>query len=168
METVLYKRHPTHAHLFCGNNGLIWSTKRSKFLITKNTDGRTCIYINKHKKALGYRLVWESHVGNIESDKEINHINGIPSDDRLVNLEAVSHRENMLHAYSLGLSSQKHGAASRNAKITEEQAIEIISNKDATSFELCKLYEVSASTIRTVRNGGGWKHLDHIRRKVGR
>lgn len=167
MESVLYKRHPIHTHLFCGNNGMIWSTKTCKFLVAKNKDGRSCIWINKNKKELGYRLVWESHIGKIPKDLEINHINGISSDDGLENLEAISHLENMRHAFSTGLVRPKHGTASGNAKLTENQAIEIILNKEATSFELGKLYGVSASTIRTVMNGGGWKHLDNIRKDSG-
>jgi hypothetical protein len=166
MESVLYKRHPIYTHLFCGDNGYIWSTKRCKFLTGKLTDGRSFIWISKAKKELGYRLVWETHVGKICHNKEINHINGISSDDRLENLEAVSHLENMRHAYALGLIRPKHGTASGNAKLTEDQAIEIIMNTKMTSFELCKNYGVSASTIRTVRNGGGWKHLDKYREEA--
>lgn len=166
MESVLYKRHPTHTHLFCGSNGEIWSTKRCRFLTAKSRYGRSQIWINKHRKELGYRLVWESHIGKIPINMEINHINGISSDDRLENLEAISHLENMRHAYALGLIRPKHGTASGNAKLTEEQAIEIIMNTRMTSFELCKNYGVSASTIRTVRNGGGWRHLDKYREEA--
>lgn len=166
MEAVLYKRHPVYSYLFCSNNGDIWSLKRNKFLIAKNTDGRSCIWVSKDKKELGYRLVWESHVGKIPESLEINHINGISSDDRLCNLEAITHQENMAHASAIGLIRPKYGTASGNAKLTEMQAIEIILSVNISSFKLCKLYGVSASTIRTVRNGGGWKHLDKFREEA--
>lgn len=50
-----------------------------------------------------HRIVWESVNGPVPSGLEINHINGTKTDNRLVNLEAVTRRENVLHAIALGL-----------------------------------------------------------------
>lgn len=43
------------------------------------------------------RVVWEVFRGEIPDDKEIDHINTVPSDNRLENLRVVTHRENLLN-----------------------------------------------------------------------
>lgn len=52
---------------------------------------------------MAHRMVWESVHGPIPPGKEINHINGIKSDNRIANLEAVTPSENTKHAYRIGL-----------------------------------------------------------------
>ena len=45
---------------------------------------------------------------------EVNHINGLPGDDRLENLELVNRSENVLHAYKTGLRSDNKPVQIRN------------------------------------------------------
>ena len=47
------------------------------------------------KDARAHRLVWEAFNGPIAHGLEINHKNGIKTDNRLVNLEVVSRSENV-------------------------------------------------------------------------
>lgn len=56
-----------------------------------------------------HRLIYSTHVGKIPDGLEINHKNGIKTDNRLENLEACTHLENMQHAKKTGLIVQKHG-----------------------------------------------------------
>lgn len=51
-------------------------------------------------------LVIARTFGLASADKEINHLNG-KLDARLTSLEAVTHSENMLHAYRTGLTTQQ-------------------------------------------------------------
>jgi len=54
-----------------------------------------------------HRMIWESVNGPIPEGFQINHINGIKDDNRIENLEMVTPRQNMLHAYRTGLTSAK-------------------------------------------------------------
>lgn len=56
-----------------------------------------CGYM-KYSGVLGHILVWEAFNGEKERDMDINHINGNKHDNRLSNLEQVTHRENMQKA----------------------------------------------------------------------
>ena len=48
-----------------------------------------------------HRLMWEAFNGPIQDKLEINHKNLNRSDNRLANLELVTHRENIQHAIDL-------------------------------------------------------------------
>jgi DNA invertase Pin-like site-specific DNA recombinase len=52
----------------------------------------------KYRAVSVHRALWEAFVGPIEGRLEINHKNLDRSDNRLENLELVTHRENIQHA----------------------------------------------------------------------
>ena len=46
---------------------------------------------------MAHRLVWMYHNGLIPKDKDVDHINGNKSDNRIENLRLLSHRKNCLN-----------------------------------------------------------------------
>lgn len=50
---------------------------------------------NEQKSYFTHRAIWETFVAEIPSDKQIDHINAIRNDNRLINLRCVSPKENM-------------------------------------------------------------------------
>lgn len=108
-----------------------------------------------------HRHVLETFVGLAVAPKTIpNHKNGIKTDNRLVNLEWVSPRENALHSYQVLGQRAMRGSQHGTAKIKEVDAVAIRSArlKGATLQELATRYGVSQGTISGICLHKTWKH----------
>lgn len=89
------------------NYGRIKNLKTSKiFTGSLRDDGYINATINK-KSFLMHRLVVETFIRPLQNGEYIDHINGIKTDNRLKNLQIVSHQENMSRAAQKGKCGAK-------------------------------------------------------------
>ena len=86
-----------------------------------------------------HRLVYETFVGDIPDDKEINHIDGDPSNNNIDNLELVTHQENCLHRSTLDNNSTR--------KVEVKYPDGTIKQFNSR-VECAKYYQVDESSIR--------------------
>jgi len=121
----MYKKHPVLGYLV-SENGEILKLKGSghkKTCISKS--GYECFTL-KRKNYLVHRIVYETFCGQIPKGLQINHINGIKTDNRLSNLEMVTAKQNMTHAVLTGLKKGNPDETNSMAKLSKSEYLEII------------------------------------------
>ena len=102
------------------NLGRIKSIKRNIFLKAHtNSKGYLVVSLSKNNSLSTYRihrLVAETFIPNLENKPQVNHINGIKSDNRIDNLEWCTNSENQKHAFKNGLQKSVVGNSNPNSK----------------------------------------------------
>ncbi|MBZ6396552.1 MULTISPECIES: HNH endonuclease [Pantoea] len=134
--------------------------------LNKNTNGyyKVCLMNNgKGKNFLVHRLVAEKYIPNPKNLPQVNHINGVKTDNRVENLEWCDASYNGKHSYAhlyrqrTSLPGEKNGAA----KLSEKDVKRVISLREAgeTLSAIAKVMGVSVSLISMISSGDRWSHL---------
>ena len=106
-----------------------------------------------------HRLVALAFIGPAPSRiHEINHKNGIKTDNRVDNLEWVTCAENIAHAVRLGLRADKRGVLNGRAKLTADDAAEIrMKLGNGTTYDqVAKEYGIGKSQVWNVKARRAW------------
>lgn len=129
----------------------------------KSSNGYFRIELCKDKKEQKHpvhRLVCLAFIPNPENKETVNHINGVKTDNRLINLEWNTFTENIQHSISTGLRKMK-GENSVLAKITEAQVIAIRADRDAglTPIQIVRKHGTPYHATHKIIQNKNWKHL---------
>jgi hypothetical protein len=154
--------------------GLIYGVRGQPFR-RKNTGGYIQIKfaepLNNRRvehAVMAHRVLWESVHGPLSPTLTINHRNGIKTDNRLVNLEAVTIAVNLEHAKATGLWVAQVGEAASNARLTEAQVLAIYRRAWAGGESqrlIGQDYGVGMGAVHSIKQGRAWKQVTgHHRR----
>lgn len=108
-----------------------------------------------------HRFIAECFLPNPDNKKQVNHKNGIKTDNRVGNLEWVTCSENHFHAYATGLRTKK-GEHHHLNKLTDADVLKIredYSTGKVSQVELAQQYGVTYSSIGMVVSGKRWSHI---------
>lgn len=146
------------------NLGRVRSYKVRKRLLKqhKNRYGYLMVTLRKNRKIKTYsthRLVAESFLIKIREDLQVNHKNGIKTDNMVQNLEWVTPLENVKHAWITGLSKPKKGEKNGRTKLTNKDVLEIRIIKNISLSKMAEKYGVSKATISRIKSKKSWKHI---------
>jgi hypothetical protein len=138
------------------SQGKVFSYISSKILKPWLTLGYQYVTLCKDKIKTSYRvsrLVAVAFIPNPQNKPEINHIDGIKTNNDMSNLEWVTGSENKLHAYKIGLhTSDRAICAMKKSRrlLSTKQASEIRKLYSSGGYfyrELGEMFGVSLDTI---------------------
>jgi hypothetical protein len=146
--------------------GVIYGVRRQPF-IRRNTDGYVQIKFRHHDdwrrdvSVLAHRVIWESEHGPVPPGLEINHRNGNKLDNRLINLEVVTHEDNVHHAREHGLVPAPRGEQHPQSKLTEDQVRVIYRRAHAgeTARAIAADFPVGPAMVANIKCGWAWRHV---------
>src|SRR3990167_1122754 len=143
---------PGYSNYWCDRDGNIYSNynQKARGLIYKlkttiGLDGYfyVALWRNGKRNRVGvHRIIGITYINNPSGKREINHKNGIKTDNRCDNLEWVTPKENSRHA-RLVLGHTQRGELSSVAKLTVAQVKEMkgmISSKEFTGRYIAKIF----------------------------
>lgn len=149
-----YKQLKNFDRYYISRNGEVFSTFVSRPLKpSKSNTGYLRVVLTDNNGKLHtlyvHRLVAMSWLPYSDETMEVNHKNGIKSDNDLSNLEWVSKQDNADHASYTNLVLKGHKAG--RAKLSELDIMHI-RNSSSSNEELAKQYNVHRNTISRLRN----------------
>lgn len=117
-----------------------------------------CVNSKAHRFST-HRLVASAFLSNPENKTQVNHKNGIKTDNRVVNLEWCTPKENIRHAFDKGLISRPKGLKSLQSKLTEEQLsdIRVLLDLKTRQEDIAKKYNISQSAVSQIKTGVTYK-----------
>lgn len=157
------KDYPLNQNYTVYEDGRIYSKRFKKFLTPKlNWDGYHRVQIwkdNKCKMISWHRIVAETFIPNPEHKPFVNHINGNKTDNRVENLEWCTQQENIVHAWTTGLSKVHSNKAVEQISLDGcviakfESAMEAMRITGVNNSLICKLCRENDLK----HTGGGYK-----------
>lgn len=148
------------------NFGRVKSSYRQKRILKQplNTYGYPFVNLSfkgVHKSIPIHTLVANYFLIKPSGKTEVNHKNGIKTDNNVLNLEWCTSSENSIHSFENGLQVSSKGEDRPLSKLKKYQVLLMrdMANNGLRGVELTKLFNVSASTVSSVINRRSWKHI---------
>lgn len=158
-------------HYSVDPDGTVWTHKsgdKRRLAVGTHYMGYHYAYLfvkGKYKQIYTHHLVYLRYVGDIPEDLEINHKNGIKTDNTPSNLELVTHKENINHAVRIGLQEilfgETHGSSVlKEGDIRNIKYLSYLGPKCGFSQrKIAKIYGTCKSTIANIQSGKSWAHV---------
>lgn len=143
---------------WCDAEGNVYSKAKNRKLAAFNHGGYLGVSLDLGLKKRGtitkaHRVVWTYFNGLIPDGQVINHIDGNKKNNRISNLECVTHSANMKHAYDKLGKMDFSGDKSSNALFSNAQVLEMrrkFANNLANRSELIEQTGVTASNLTDI------------------
>ena len=115
----------------------------------------------ERRKFSVHRLVAWKYVPLVDGKTQVNHIDGVKTNNDASNLEWSDNADNVQHAFDNGLMVGLKGEQQKSSKLTEEMVYHIrgMHRMGLTQKALAEHFGVSAPCIGYVVRNETWRHL---------
>jgi len=141
-----------------------WHNWKPGRIMNAATDKKGYLFLSLHgeikKHCKVHRLVAQAFIKNPKNKLQVNHKNGQKHDNRVCNLEWVTHKENMAHAVSLELYPK--GENNPSAKLTKNQVLKIRAKYESgytNKTQLARQYGVRWTCVHNIITRQSWSHI---------
>ena len=145
-----------HVYRYDTNNWIGTSILNNCYYYINSTINNKKIYIRIH------RLIYLVFNGPLVKPY-VNHIDGNKLNNHKNNLECVTPAENIRHAVNTGLTKKLKGEKNYNAKLTNNDVIEmrgLYQTGQYTYQELAKIFNINDETVRRIILNQRWTHIE--------
>lgn len=158
-EEEIWKRLSDTSLYEASSTGKIRNFKTKKVLKPKTNQAGYLVVSLYKVSCFVHRLVAETFLKNEKNLPQVNHKNGIKTDNSVKNLEWCSASYNRFHAIEIGIIT-KIAEAHHCAKLKNSDIIKIRDlSKTLTQTQIAKNFGVSTSTISRIINKKNWKSV---------
>lgn len=164
-----FKKIPGTETYFASKDGRILSTTgRTNRILkqglthNKQKKGYLVVYIKDQGTRTVHSLVAETYLGEKPQGTEINHKDGIKTNNNVSNLEYISRSENAKHAIKMGLSNpiSDFGLKSARGLFNKETLDDVrkLYSEGISKTKIAKKYDVHYTTIDRIINKETYKY----------
>lgn len=153
LEKTRYTHKGNIARIYPEKIMLFHSNDRGYLQVSlSNHNGKKCLRVN--------RLIAMAFLENENNLPQVNHINGIKTDNKVDNLEWCDQAFNNKHARDMGLN-KNFGNTHHQSKLKEADVTEIrrLFSEGKTQKELSLSYSVTIAQISNIVNRKLWKNI---------
>lgn len=155
MTTIEWRKCPSFPSYFISNTGRVFSLKTGKILNPAKQKGYYIIWVAQHGKRRQiyvHRMVLDAFIG--PSELFVNHIDGNRSNNNLENLEYCTQKENIRHAYRIGLIPlTPPGIGNPASKLSKDDVFGILEllKKGQPQRKIGEIYGVSQRCVQFIK-----------------
>jgi hypothetical protein len=147
----------TNGEYRVSNAGSVWSRKTKKILRPGLSRGYNwvCLFCDRKRKFRSiHGLVLEAFVGPRPTKYQANHKNFVRNDNRLENLEWLTHQENLKYSAAAGRLWKPQKLNPEKVKIIREMRANGVSVRT-----VAERFGVHINTISLIHKRKTWKHV---------
>lgn len=125
--------------------------KRSYFYVSLGVGFKRPVHT-----CVAWAFLGKRKTGRHKGDWQVNHKNGVTTDNQLTNLEYLRLEENHAHAVRLGLMAR--GERNGSAKLTAADIVRLRATT-GTLKEVAEMFGVHWAYVSSVKHRRVWKHI---------
>lgn len=160
----IYKEYPFNKNYMVSNFGSVYSKNGYKISSFINRTGYEYVKIDSKNTAVHRLVLLSFDLNENHNILDVNHINGLKTDNRLINLEWCTRSENCIHAVNTGLS--KIGEDHPNSTHSNDEVIYICTliKNGYSAREISEFLNIDCNPnfrkfISKIKHGYLWKNI---------